>query len=1195
MLRSVDGWDSEHFVFGGAESTLAAAASAITLENGPDGATATIPDAHLLFTAQFSRAGADLILQGEDGKTFAVHDYFATDARARLMSPEGAVLSPHVVAALAGPLAPGQVAQAGPAQANAQAVGRVAQVEGGATIIRNGVAMQANAGDAILKGDVLQTVTGSLGVTFNDGSTLNITANSRLVVNEFIYDSKGSQNSQLLDLVQGSLTFISGEVAHSGDMKIGTPVATMGIRGTVGGVTTANDGTVHFYVSQSATGAVILDSRGAIIANVVQDGPLIVVRPVGPLQVLAEELQKSPAQLATELAALQHIVSIKSVGDQLIQQFFQQNPTNNPNPQSTNGPHTQFQIDLHPSPNGDNHDHDINNNNGDNGVQNFDKATITLPPVDRSNLPTVIEILIPPNQAPVLDAHGASVTYTENGAPIAIDTALTLSDIDSPVIKGARVTISGNFHAGQDVLSFVNHGGITGSFDAATGVLTLTGFASVAAYQEALRSVTYANSSDNPSADVRTISYQADDGSSDSHLSNTVAATVSVTPVNDAPVLDFFHLTIAEGGTTVLSTSDFQITDPDSSNFFFSFANVTGGQFQVFNGSNWVSAPTGGFTVSDIADGHVRFVADGGEIAPTFKVWASDFADAGPAISPTVSFANYVADGTVDASATKASSGHPNEILAGSGIPASHFGLAEQTDVGVELGLQVIYRQGPTVTTTDNYDDGILKFDVAGGSQSTDNGSQSNVANRAAWNFDYSIATGLNGHSGNLSNYAFKLKVDVDSSTATNYHTFEMVPTGTGSTGFAWVDDSVDANGANTINGHPIVIGDDAGTANVAQNSQNYGFGFIKNYLTGAYASNFGGPGQFDIVLEASQNGMVLADNHIQVNVTDVSYVADGTVDASATKASSGHPNEILAGSGIPASHFGLAEQTDVGVELGLQVIYRQGPTVTTTDNYDDGILKFDVAGGSQSTDNGSQSNVANRAAWNFDYSIATGLNGHSGNLSNYAFKLKVDVDSSTATNYHTFEMVPTGTGSTGFAWVDDSVDANGANTINGHPIVIGDDAGTANVAQNSQNYGFGFIKNYLTGAYASNFGGPGQFDIVLEASQNGMVLADNHIQVNVTANPITSGAGNDTLTGSAGADTFVFHANFGHDTVTNYNPTTDYLQFDHTIFADANAVIAATSGTADAVITDVHGDAVTLAGVSTATLQAHTDHILIV
>ncbi len=61
------------------------------------------------------------------------------------------------------------------------------------------------------------------------------------------------------------------------------------------------------------------------------------------------------------------------------------------------------------------------------------------------------------------------------------------------------------------------------------------------------------------------------------------------------------------------------------------------------------------------------------------------------------------------------SSGHPNEIINGSGIPANHFGLVKQTDVGVELGLQVLYRQGPAVTTTDDYSDGVLIFAVASG------------------------------------------------------------------------------------------------------------------------------------------------------------------------------------------------------------------------------------------------------------------------------------------------------------------------------------------------------------------------------------------------------------------------------------------------------------------------------------------------
>ena len=59
--------------------------------------------------------------------------------------------------------------------------------------------------------------------------------------------------------------------------------------------------------------------------------------------------------------------------------------------------------------------------------------------------------------------------------------------------------ITGNFVSGQDVLGFTNQNGIAGSYNAANGVLMLAGQASLAQYQAALQSVTYFNSSDNPS------------------------------------------------------------------------------------------------------------------------------------------------------------------------------------------------------------------------------------------------------------------------------------------------------------------------------------------------------------------------------------------------------------------------------------------------------------------------------------------------------------------------------------------------------------------------------------------------------------------------------------------------------------------------------------------------------------------------
>jgi VCBS repeat-containing protein len=139
------------------------------------------------------------------------------------------------------------------------------------------------------------------------------------------------------------------------------------------------------------------------------------------------------------------------------------------------------------------------------------------------------------NDAPVVSA-GGTLSYTENDAATAIDPGLTVTDVDTGMLTGATVSISGGFASGEDVLGFVAQNGIVGSYNAATGVLTLSGSASVADYEMALQSVTYANSSDNPSGATRTISFQVDDGATLDHASNIATASVSVAPVNDAPV-----------------------------------------------------------------------------------------------------------------------------------------------------------------------------------------------------------------------------------------------------------------------------------------------------------------------------------------------------------------------------------------------------------------------------------------------------------------------------------------------------------------------------------------------------------------------------------------------------------------------------------------------------------------------------------
>ena len=189
----------------------------------------TIPDAHLLFTGDFKRAGVDLVVSG-DGHEIVLHDYFKGEKRAALASPDGAHLTGDIITALTGHT---QFAQADGSPSVAQVIGHVTKLTGTATAIRNGVSIILNQGDNVNKGDVVASGSDStLGITFIDGTVFGLASNAKMVLNEMIYDPNGSDNKSLISLVQGTISFVAGATAKHGDMKVDTPVATMGIRGT---------------------------------------------------------------------------------------------------------------------------------------------------------------------------------------------------------------------------------------------------------------------------------------------------------------------------------------------------------------------------------------------------------------------------------------------------------------------------------------------------------------------------------------------------------------------------------------------------------------------------------------------------------------------------------------------------------------------------------------------------------------------------------------------------------------------------------------------------------------------------------------------------------------------------------------------------------------------------------------------------
>ena len=81
----------------------------------------------------------------------------------------------------------------------------------------------------------------------------------------------------------------------------------------------------------------------------------------------------------------------------------------------------------------------------------------------------------PVNDVPDVTTTVANLAYTENDGAIAIDTGLTVTDLDDTNLESATIQITGNYTTGEDVLAFSNQLGITGSFNATNGMLTLTG------------------------------------------------------------------------------------------------------------------------------------------------------------------------------------------------------------------------------------------------------------------------------------------------------------------------------------------------------------------------------------------------------------------------------------------------------------------------------------------------------------------------------------------------------------------------------------------------------------------------------------------------------------------------------------------------------------------------------------------------
>ena len=235
-------------------------------------------------------------------------------------------------------------APAADAQATAiEPIGNVATVTGIATVIRDKNSYPLRVRDDIYLNDVVQTSSNStLGITFNDATTFNLSASSKITIDNYVYEDGGKQNSGIFDIGKGTVAFVAAAVAKTGDMKITTPTATLGIRGTTGvvdvpeGATARGTNNVNIKLYPDADGRVghiDVDDRtsGMRLGALTQGASGFAIRPGATgMRFAAVPITIPPQQIARDRGFVSQVHLAQTTGRQIVTEqrdFRRANPT----------------------------------------------------------------------------------------------------------------------------------------------------------------------------------------------------------------------------------------------------------------------------------------------------------------------------------------------------------------------------------------------------------------------------------------------------------------------------------------------------------------------------------------------------------------------------------------------------------------------------------------------------------------------------------------------------------------------------------------------------------------------------------------------------------------------------------------------------------------------------------------------------
>ncbi|MFN3701088.1 MAG: FecR domain-containing protein [Alphaproteobacteria bacterium] len=200
-----------------------------------DSASDTVDAPAFVKDADFAREGSDLILTDKGGaQTLVIEGYFAQAETPTIIDADGAQFSPALVQSFLKATPTFAYAET---MSDVSPIGAVHEITGDATVTRtNGMTEPLKLGTPVYQGDIVETAeTGAVNIMFIDETSMAISEDARLAIDEYVFDPSSSGGVSNFSVLKGIFVYTSGLIGRDDpdDVLIETPIGSIGIRGTI--------------------------------------------------------------------------------------------------------------------------------------------------------------------------------------------------------------------------------------------------------------------------------------------------------------------------------------------------------------------------------------------------------------------------------------------------------------------------------------------------------------------------------------------------------------------------------------------------------------------------------------------------------------------------------------------------------------------------------------------------------------------------------------------------------------------------------------------------------------------------------------------------------------------------------------------------------------------------------------------------